>query len=143
MTAVDWKPVYAESSPEASGGGRVCAELSPWADGRAGVGFGVMIENITTDSVEFTSCGRLTVGSQYLLEVTRRGGKSLTVTCTVTNSGKVDRARFEKPVASVEIADLVDRILGGAPKRVTTRRTKLLFIIFGIVGVAMALLLDW
>src|SRR5437868_5699532 len=52
------------------------AELSPWTDNRAGIGFGVLIESISQTEITLAKNGRITTGLQYLLEIPRPGFKA-------------------------------------------------------------------
>ena len=122
---------------------KLSAELSPWQGDRAGVGFGVLVQSISGSFVELDACDRIALGQQYLLEIPRPGQKALSEVCTVTRTGVVIRAEFDTPLADDDYRELSDRLNHGAPPRVTSRLTQLLFIVFGIVGLLTAMLLNW
>ena len=118
--------------------GRLCAELSPWADRRAGVGFGVNIERLTATSLEFTHSGRLTEGVDYLVEIPRPRREPFKAICRVKSCGPVDRAQFDTPLADDDFRELLNRMQNPGGARVTSRQTRTLFIAFGLAGMAIA-----
>ena len=141
MTCATIPSTLSDSAPAQAQRGRLCAELSPWADKRAGVGFGVTIERLTPTSLEFTHSGRLTEGTDYLLEIPRPARESFKAICRVSSCGEIDRAQFDTPLADDDYHELLHRLQNCEKKRVTSRRTRNLFILFGLVGVAIAICL--
>ena len=129
------------SSSPTEARGRLCAELSPWAQRRAGVGFGVTIERLTTSTLEFTHSGRLSEGTDYLLEVPRPRRESFKAICRVKSCGRVDRAQFDTPLADDDYRELLQRMTNRQAERVTSARTRMLFILFGFVGTVTAVFL--
>jgi len=122
---------------------KLSAELSPWTGDRAGVGFGVSVLSINSGFVELEPCDRIALGQQYLLEIPRPGCKALSEVCTVTRTGELIRAEFETPLADDDYRELSARLKGSDAPRVTSRLTQTLFIVFGIVGLVIAMLINW
>ena len=118
--------------------GRLCAEVSPWADRRAGVGFGVTIERLSPTSLEFTHSGRLTEGMDYLLEIPRPKQAPFKAICRVKSCAHTDRAQFDTPLADDDYRELLGRLNYPEKNRVTSQRTRTLFLAFGVVGMAVA-----
>jgi hypothetical protein len=84
---------------------RVTAEISPWLDSRAGMAFGVMIEDFSTSGVGIVHSGRLKIGSQYLLEIPRPGREPLRAIFTATRCSETDGGLFN---VRLEPSDLLD-----------------------------------
>src|SRR5437762_12784808 len=73
---------------------RIAAEISPWKDNKAGMAFGVTIEDFSTTGVGIVHSGRLKLGSQYLLEIPRPGGQPLRAIFTTVRCSEIDGGLF-------------------------------------------------
>jgi hypothetical protein len=98
----------------------------------------VNIERLTTTTLEFTHSGRLGEGVDYLVEIPRPRRESFKAICRVRTCGRVDRAEFDTPLADDDYRELVARMMNREAGRVTSVRTRTLFVLFGLVGMAIA-----
>ena len=85
---------------------RCNAEISPWNGSRAGVSFGVQIEDISTTGVGIIHNDRLKLGRQYLLEIPRPEQRPLAVVFTVVRCSKTDGGLFNVELAPDEVLDV-------------------------------------
>ncbi len=123
--------------------GSLCAELSPWTNEKAGISFGVTIVAFTRNAVDIIDNSRLTLGHHYLLEIPRAGQEPIIMVCEITRTGRWKaRAEFEMPLTDPDHEDLESRLRNMPKPRVTSKRTRALFLLFGIAGLTATLLLD-
>jgi hypothetical protein len=117
------------------------AEVSLWIDGRAGSSFAVALIDLATEGVGIRHTDRLSVGSRYLLEIARAGGKPLATVVTVVRCDETVGGWFEVALAPDDILTLVLPSRLSKPK--PSRRIKLgliaLAFIVSAVGMFIAL----
>jgi hypothetical protein len=123
--------------------GSLNAELSPWTNEKAGISFGVTIVALTRNAVDIINNHRLTLGHHYLLEIPRAKQDPIITVCEITRTGQWKaRANFEMPLTDPDHEDLESRLRNMPQQRLTSKRTRTLFLLFGLIGLTATLLLD-
>jgi hypothetical protein len=122
---------------------RVEAQICPWKKNRQGEPFTVRIEDFSPGGVGLWHNAPLAVGSEYLLRVPRPDMDELVVLLSVVRCRPMDEGSF---LIGMELSSVMDRTsmgqlidaLNGPPRR---SWWKVLFMLFGIVGIGGALIL--
>jgi hypothetical protein len=127
---------------------KVLAKLAPWNGHRPrGHAIEVTIEDFSTTGVGLIHTQKLRENDHYLLEVPRADKKPIWVVLRVARCLPMDDGTFGVGLEAIELVDagslncnpfVVIADLGRKAMRVTTRRTKVLFMTFGIVGTCVA-----
>ena len=123
---------------------RIAAEISPWKDNRAGAAFGVTILDFSTLGVGIEKCGRLRVGSQYLLEIARPGMEPLRAIFTAVRCDKTDGGLFRVRMEPSELLDTVVAHTPPMPEKDQPGRARILVFV-GILFTlsAAAVFFEW
>ena len=122
---------------------RVEAQICPWIKNRQGEPFTVQIEDFSPGGVGLSHTAPLAVGSEYLLRVPRVDMEELVVLLSVVRSRPMDDGSYH---VGMELSSVMDRTsmghlidaLQGPPRR---RWWKVLFLAFGIAGIAASVVL--
>jgi hypothetical protein len=129
---------------------KINAKLVPWPIRIKAPPIEVRIEDFSTTGVGLVHARPLRIGAKYLLEVPRPGRSDIWVLLTVVRCLPMDDGGHG---AGLEATELVDPSslatnpfngelnLSGSPMT-TRRRTKILFLLFGIAGTALAAFLN-
>jgi hypothetical protein len=114
-------------------------QMTPWSAGRPSIPFDVIIDDISTTGIGLIHHQPLEMGLRHLLTVPRADDRPVTLEYLVC---RCDRRSDGNYSIGLKVAGEVGTSLThpAAPprKRVTSRRTKLLFLLFGIVGLLVA-----
>jgi hypothetical protein len=131
----------AQESPERRRASRIkrkiATQMTAWEVGRAPEAFGVVIEDISETGVGIIHSEALAVGGKYLLTVPRALTKPVIVECTVARCQKSGQRTWNIGLAACDRID--DPRLSRKALRLTSTRTRLLFVLFGLTGLAVAL----
>jgi len=127
---------------------RVVARIAPWNGRRPrGDALQVTIEDFSTTGVGLVHTQALRQGDRYLLEVPRADKKPIWVVLRVARCLPMDDGTYGVGLEAIELLDAstfngnpfaVIANLSRTAVRVTTRRTKVLFLMFGIFGICVA-----
>ncbi|MEO6436389.1 MAG: PilZ domain-containing protein [Tepidisphaeraceae bacterium] len=123
----------------------VDAQISPWRQNRQGTPFPVRIEDFSPSGVGLHQLLPMTTGDEYLIKVPRPNLPELVVLLKVARCVPAETGGFHigMELSSVmgrsEMGQFVDAI--NQTRRVTTRRTRVLLILFGIFGIGTSLLI--
>src|SRR5437870_3961102 len=98
------------------------AEMSPWANGRAGMAFGVVVENFSTTGVGIRHTDRLREGAQYLLEVPRPGSTPLATLLTVVRCDENAGGWFESEMAPGDVLEVAAELAHRRARRASRLR---------------------
>ena len=125
---------------------RVHALLCPWRENRQGAPFAVQIEDFSPSGVGLIHYRALELGSEYLIKVPRPDLPELVVLLSVVRSVPLEEGKFH---IGLELSSVMDRTSMGqfvdairVRQRITSRRTKVLLILFGIFGIGTSLLIQ-
>ena len=124
---------------------QVAAQIFPWNQNAQGRPLAVQIEDFSAIGlglVHFTPMG---IGDDYLLTIPRSGSNDLVVVISVVRCVRRSDGHYH---IGLELSGVMDRSKAGelvdalrAGRRITSRKTKLLFLLFGIVGIGSSLLI--
>ena len=124
---------------------RVEAELAPWVRNRQGEPLRVRIEDFSPGGVGVVHTGPLDLGNEYLLKVPRPGLDELVILLSVVRCHRLEDGTF---LAGMELSSVMDRTNMGqfvdalnTRRRLTSRRTKVLFLMLAIFSLSMTMLL--
>lgn len=124
---------------------RVDAALSPWVRNRQGDPIPVRIEDFSPGGVGVIHTEGLELGNEYLLKVPRPGLDELVILLSVVRCHRLEDGTF---LAGMELSSVMDRTSLGqfvdalnVNRRLTSRRTKRLFLMLGIFSLSMMMLL--
>lgn len=125
---------------------QVPAEVFEWKRGKLGASFGVQIDDFSPSGAGFAHHLPLPVGMQYLLRIPRPESDELLVLLTVVRCLQQAESQFQ---IGLEISSVMTRTAKGqlmdaindGGGQVTSRRTKLLFLVLGISGIGVSLML--
>ena len=123
---------------------RTDAEISQWKHNRQGNTFTVRIMDFSPSGVGLLHTGEMQIGSEYFLRVPRPERDELVVLMTVVRCKPLEDGTFWVGMELSSVMDcdavgkLVDVVRG--PKRITSRRTQILFILLGIAGLGASVL---
>lgn len=130
---------------------RVEAKLAPF-QGRKAPPIEVTIEDFSTTGVGLIYRQPLKVGAKYLLEVPRPDLRPIWVLLTVARTRPMDDGTFGVGLEASEILDpgnfktnpfTGENIqTGSCTMRAITKRTKILFLLFGIAGLSVAVFMN-
>jgi hypothetical protein len=123
---------------------RTDAEICAWKANRQGQPFTVRIQDFSPSGVGLLHTAEMKVGNEYLLRVPRQEMEELVVLLTVVRCKPIEDGTFW---IGMELSSVMDRnsmgklvdVLRG-PRRITSRRTQILLILFGIAGIGASLL---
>ena len=110
-------------------------QMTPWAPGHASVPFEVVINDMSDMGIGIIHDQPLELGLRHLVSVPREDGKKpltheyLVVRCDRRSDGNYSIG-LERSIARESIDE--------PPKRVTSERVKLLFLLFGLFGLIIA-----
>jgi hypothetical protein len=123
---------------------RADAEICHWKDNRQGVPFTVRIQDFSHSGVGLLHTAEMKVGNEYLLRVPRPEMDELVVLLSVVRCKPTEDGNFW---VGLELSSVMDRNSMGKlvdvlrePRRITSRRTLILLILFGIAGIGTSLL---
>lgn len=124
---------------------RVEAQIAPWKRNKQGQPFTVKVEDFSPGGVGVVHGTALELGDEYLIKVPRPQADELVVLMTVVRCVKQDEDTW---LIGMELSSVMDRTQIGSlvdaihqRKRVTSRRTRTLFLMLGVFGIGMALLI--
>src|SRR3954470_11729072 len=86
------------------------AEMSPWENGRAGVSFGVVVEDFSTTGVGIRHTDRLREGARYLLEIPRAGATPLTSMLKVVRCDETAGGCFEVELTPGDVLEVAAEV---------------------------------
>ena len=121
------------------------AEICELKRNKQGLPFRVQIEDFSPGGVGLVHGMELPEGTQYVLKVPRPEMEDLNVLLTVVRCRPQDDGNFQ---IGMELSSVIDRqvlsqFVGNLQRaqRITSRRTKILLLVLGIVGVGTALII--
>ncbi len=115
---------------------RVATQMSPWMLGVPAVPFGVVIEDISETGVGIVHSEPLELDRKYLLTVPRKFHGPIIIECTAVRCEPQGHGLWK---IGLEASDKIEHVEHTqAEMTVTSRRTKMLFLAFGIIGLAIA-----
>jgi len=122
---------------------RVEAQICPWKKNKQGEPFTIQIEDFSPGGVGISHNEPLAIGNEYLLRVPRVDMEELVVLLSVVRCRPIGDGTFH---VGMELSSVMDRTsmghlidaLNGPPKR---RWWKVFFLLFGIAGIASAVIL--
>lgn len=124
---------------------QVDAQICPWKENAPGRPVAVQIEDFSAGGIGLVHFTPLAVGDEYLLTIPRAKSGDLVVVISVVHCVRRSDGHYH---VGLELSSVMDRTSAGdfvdamrARRRVTSRKTKLLFLLFGIVGVGSSLLI--
>ncbi len=123
----------------------VDARISEWKRRRQGMPFTVRIEDFSPAGVGMVHGTELPIASQFLIKVPRPKWGELIVLMTVVRCQKQENGEFH---IGLEITSILDQSAMGklvdtvTDPRITTKRTKILLLVFGITGIGVSLFLN-
>ena len=117
---------------------KVATQMVPWQVGRAATPFGVIIEDISETGVGIIHSEALEEGAKYLLTVPRAASKPVTIQCEVVRCERRGEHSFNIGLVAGE--KIKDPEGTKRAMRLTSGRTRLLFMLFGVVGLLVAVL---
>ena len=121
------------------------AEICEWKRGRPGEPFNVQIEDFSPTGVGMIHGTELPAGGQYLIKVPRQKWGDLIVLMTVVRSAQRESGEFQ---IGLELSSVIDKsvltrfVNNLQNDRLTSRRTKILFLMLGIVGLGLTLIIN-
>jgi hypothetical protein len=116
-------------------------QMTPWAAGRSSIPFDVIIDDLSDTGVGLIHHEPLEMGLRHLLTVPRPGGSSVTLEYLVCRCDRRSDGNYAIGLSAARELpfSLTSDPFPGAPrKRVTSRTTKILFLLFGIFGLIIA-----
>jgi hypothetical protein len=116
---------------------KVATQMVPWSMGVSPVPFGVVIEDISESGIGIIHTEPIHPGRKFLITVPRAYLGSMVVECTAVRCEQRGRL-YKIGLASSSRIEHVEKTRESMT--ITTKRTKLLFLAFGIVGLAIAAL---
>jgi hypothetical protein len=123
---------------------RTEAEICAWKQNTQGQPFNVRIQDFSPSGVGLLHTAEMKIGDEYLLRVPRPEMEELVVLLTVARCKPMEDGNFW---VGMELSSVMDRNAMGklvdvlrAPRRITSRRTLILLILFGIAGLGASLL---
>ena len=124
---------------------RVDAQICAWKDSRQGHPINVRIVDFSVSGVGLIHHTPMEVGAEYLIRIPRPEMGELVVLISVVRCVPTGQGGYH---VGMELRSVMDRTAMGElvdvireQRRVTSRRTKLLLIVFGIVGIGTSLLI--
>jgi c-di-GMP-binding flagellar brake protein YcgR len=123
---------------------QVEAQITEWRKGPHGLPFTVRIEDFSPTGVGMMHGAELALNSQYLLKVPRQQFGDLIVLMTVVRCEPREEGNY---LLGLELSSVLDQatlekfVQAINPNRVTSKRTKILLMLLGIVGLGTAILL--
>lgn len=113
-------------------------QMTPWAAGHASTPVEVIIEDLSDTGAGIIHDQPLEIGLRHLLAVPRKGTTRPVVLEYVVV--RCEPRGVEKFTIGLQLADRAPTTPSAAPtrRRVTSKRLKLLFLLFGIVGLLVA-----
>ena len=124
---------------------RVDAEISAWTRGRPGRAFHVRIEDFSPGGVGVVHDQPMEQGTEYLIKVPRPGADDLVVLLTVVCCRRLEDGTHW---VGMELSSVMHRHSMGqladalnTRRRLTSRRTKVLFIMLGMFSIGMSMLI--
>ena len=125
---------------------RADAQIAPWRRHEAGDPFPVRIEDFSPSGVGVIHTEMLPLGAEFLLRVPRPDLPELVVLLSVVRCKPLEDGTFH---VGMELSSVMDKTDLGhfydalqSRKRLTSRRTKILLLTLGIVGLGMSLLIN-
>ena len=118
---------------------KVATQMTPWQVGTAAVPFGVVIDDISETGVGILHTAELPVDGKFLLTVPRAYHGAIIIECKVVRCEKRSNGLYKIGVAASQRIEHVEQTRD--IMRVTSRRTKILFLAFGVIGIAVAALI--
>ena len=116
------------------------AEIRDWKDGKQSMPFQVRIDDVSPTGVGMVHAAPLDVGAEFMIKVPRQKWGDLNVLMTVVRCEQRQAGEYQ---IGLQISNVLDEsaltkfcdILKA--RHVTSRKTKLLFILFGMIGLAV------
>jgi hypothetical protein len=124
---------------------QVEAQITEWRNGQQGLPFTVRIEDFSPTGVGMIHDTELAIGSEFLLKVPRQQWGDLIILMTAVRCEPLPEGghRIGLELSSVLDQSVLERYVTDLNSpRVTTRRTKILLLLLGIVGLGAAVLLN-
>lgn len=118
---------------------RVATQMVPWRLGVPAVPFSVVIEDISRSGIGVVHTEPLPLGMQYVLTLPRAGMHSTVVVCEVVRCEQAGSRLHRIGLSSAEPIEHVERTRD--KMRLTSRDTRILFLLFGIFGLILAVFL--
>jgi len=112
-------------------------QMTPWAPGRPSIPFEVIIDDVSNTGVGLIHHEPLEMGLRHLLTVPRVDEKPVMLEYIVCRCDRRPDGRYSIGLTAADdvYVPLTD---AAGPKRLTTRTTKILFLLFGIFGIIIA-----
>ena len=117
---------------------KVATQMTPWQVGTAAVPFGIVIEDISETGVGIIHTAPLDIDASFLLTVPRAYHGAIIIECKVVRCEKRGNGLFKIGLAARQRIEHVEQTR--RQMTITSRRTKILFLLFGVVGIAVAAL---
>lgn len=124
---------------------QVAAQICPWKKNAQGRPVSVQIEDFSAGGIGLVHFTPFGVGDEYLLTIPRATSGDLVVVISVVRCARRSDGHYH---VGLELSSVMDHTSAGefvdamrAGRRITSRKTKLLFLLFGIVGIGSSLLI--
>ena len=112
-------------------------QMTPWAPGRPSIPFEVIIDDVSNTGVGLIHHQPLEMGLRHLLTVPRADEKPVMLEYIVCRCDRRSDGRYS--IGLETAGDFrTPLVVEPPPQRITTRTTKILFLMFGIFGIIIA-----
>jgi hypothetical protein len=115
---------------------KVSTQMTPWTVGVAAVPFGVIIEDISESGVGIVHSEPIEAGKKFLLTVPRKFHGPLVIECVAVRCESRGHGLFNIGMVASQKIEHVEQT--HAEMRLTSTRTRLLLLLFGVFGLAVA-----
>jgi hypothetical protein len=116
---------------------KVATQMTPWSVGVAAVPIGIVIEDISESGVAVVHSEPLPEGSKFLVTVPRKYHGPQVVECDVVRCEPRGGRLFTIGMRATQRIEHIEH--AKAEMTLTSRRTRLLFLTFGIISLCVAM----
>lgn len=116
---------------------KIATQMTPWQVGVSAVPFQVVIEDISETGVGIVHSEAIAAGAKFLLTVPRRYHGPQVVECKVVRCEQRGHGLFSIGLEACQRIEHVEQTK--MEMRVTSVRTRVLFLVFGLVGLGIAI----
>ncbi|HEX8525003.1 MAG TPA: PilZ domain-containing protein [Tepidisphaeraceae bacterium] len=115
---------------------KIATQMTPWEVGVPTIPFQVIIDDISETGVGIVHSERIEVGKKFVLTVPRKYQEPQVVECKVVRCESAGHGLHKVGLEACARIEHVEQTK--AEMRVTSTRTRVLFLFFGIIGLAIA-----